>query len=38
LSREEKKILEKLDESENFKPNPGTGDRNFFNRMKNYFE
>jgi molecular chaperone DnaJ len=38
LSREEKKILEKLDESENFKPNPGSGDRNFFDRMKNYFE
>lgn len=38
LSREEKKILEKLDESDNFKPNPGSGDRNFFNRMKNYFE
>ena len=32
------KILEKLDESENFKPNPGSGDRNFFDRMKNYFE
>jgi molecular chaperone DnaJ len=38
LSREEKKILEKLEESENFKPNPGSGDRNFFDRMKNYFE
>jgi molecular chaperone DnaJ len=38
LTREEKKILEKLDESENFKPNPGSGDRNFFDRMKNYFE
>lgn len=38
LSREERKILEKLDESENFKPNPGSGDRNFFDRVKNYFE
>jgi molecular chaperone DnaJ len=38
LSREEKKILEKLDESENFKPNPGISERNFFSRMKNYFE
>jgi molecular chaperone DnaJ len=38
LSREERKILEKLDESENFQPNPGSGDRNFFDRMKNYFE
>jgi molecular chaperone DnaJ len=38
LSREERKILEKLDESENFKPNPDSQDRNFFERMKNYFE
>jgi molecular chaperone DnaJ len=38
LSRDERKILEKLEESENFKPNPGSGDRNFFDRMKNYFE
>jgi molecular chaperone DnaJ len=38
LSREERKILEKLDESQNFKPNPGSSDRNFFDRMKNYFE
>jgi molecular chaperone DnaJ len=38
LSRDERKILEKLDESQNFKPNPGSGDRNFFDRMKNYFE
>jgi molecular chaperone DnaJ len=38
LSREERKVLEKLEESENFKPNPGSGDRNFFDRMKNYFE
>ncbi len=38
LSKDEKKIMEKLDESENFKPNPGKGDRNFFDRMKNYFE
>jgi molecular chaperone DnaJ len=38
LSREEKKILEKLDESDNFKPNPESSDRNFFDRMKNYFE
>jgi molecular chaperone DnaJ len=38
LSREEKKILEKLDESENFKPNPSASDRNLFDRMRNYFE
>lgn len=38
LSKEERKILEKLDESQNFRPNPGSSDRNFFDRMKNYFE
>ncbi len=38
LSREEKKILEKLDESPNFKPDPSSGDRNLFDRMRNYFE
>src|SRR5512145_1007930 len=38
LTRDERKILEKLDESPNFKPNPSSGDRNFFDRMKNYFE
>jgi len=38
LSREERRIIEKLDESENFKPNPGASDRNFFDRMRNYFE
>ncbi|MFM9007569.1 MAG: molecular chaperone DnaJ [Bacteroidota bacterium] len=37
LSTEEKKILEKLRESENFKPNPGKGDKGFFERMKEYF-
>ncbi len=38
LNKEERKILEKLDESGNFKPGPGSFDRNLFNRMKNYFE
>jgi molecular chaperone DnaJ len=38
LSKEERKILEKLDESQNFKPDPQSGDRTFFDRMKNYFE
>ena len=37
LSSEEKKVLEKLRESENFKPNPGKGDKSFFERMKEYF-
>jgi molecular chaperone DnaJ len=38
LNKEEKKILEKLDESVNFKPAPDSSDRTFFDRMKNYFE
>ena len=37
LSSEEKKLLEKLDESPNFKPKPGSSDTNFFERMRNYF-
>ena len=38
LTSEEKKTLEKLRESENFKPNPGKGDKSFFERMKEYFD
>jgi molecular chaperone DnaJ len=38
LSKEEKDILEKLSGSENFKPNPGSRDKSFFDRMKEYFQ
>lgn len=38
LSKEEKRILSKLGESENFVPNPDKSDRNFFERMRSYFE
>jgi len=38
LSKEEKKILEKLKESDNFTPNPSKHDKNFFERMRGYFE
>lgn len=38
VSSEERKILEKLRESENFKPNPDKKDKSFFERMKEYFE
>ena len=38
LTKEEKIILEKLGKSENFKPNPGTHDKNIFSRMKDLFE
>ena len=37
LTAEEKKILEKLRDSHNFKPHPGKGDKSFFERMKEYF-
>ena len=38
LSKEEKKMLEKLSESKNFIPNPSSKDKSFFSRMKEYFE
>jgi molecular chaperone DnaJ len=37
LSKEEKQILEKLGQSENFKPNPTARDKTFFSRMQEYF-
>lgn len=37
LSRDERNILEKLKNSENFQPNPSMHDRSFFERMKEYF-
>lgn len=38
ISSEEKAILEKLKESENFKPNPGGKEEGFFDKMKNFFQ
>ena len=38
LSKEEKVILEKLANSENFIPKPTSKDKSFFSRMKEYFE
>jgi len=38
VSSEEKKILEGLRESKNFKPNPNRKEKGFFDRMKEYFE
>lgn len=38
LSAEEKTMLEKLNQSENFKPNPGKGDKNFFDRVREAFQ
>lgn len=37
LSREEKQTLEKLRESENFKPDPSKNDKSFFEKMKEFF-
>lgn len=37
LSSEEKQILEKLRESENFQPSPSSSDKGFFERMREYF-
>ena len=38
LSSEEKKMLEQLRNSENFKPHPDKKDKSFFERMKEMFE
>jgi molecular chaperone DnaJ len=38
LDREEKKMLEKMEQSESFIPKPDTFESGFFNRMKNFFE
>ncbi len=38
LSREEQVMLEKLKDSENFRPNPTGNEKGFFERMKQYFE
>jgi molecular chaperone DnaJ len=38
LSKEETKILEELKNSENFQPHPGKKERNFFDKMREFFE
>ncbi|WP_069660008.1 molecular chaperone DnaJ [Arcticibacter eurypsychrophilus] len=38
ISKDEKEMLEKLQASPNFKPQPGKNERSFFERMKEYFE
>ncbi len=37
LSAEEKEALEKMNHSENFKPNPNKGDKSFFDRVREAF-
>lgn len=38
LSAEEKTFLEKLKESDNFKPHPGKNEKSFFDKMREYFQ
>jgi molecular chaperone DnaJ len=38
LSSEEKKMMEQLRDSKNFKPNPSKNQKSFFERMKDYFD
>ncbi len=38
ISNEEKKMIEKMSNSDNFVPQPMKPDKNIFNRMKNFFE
>ncbi len=38
LDKEEQKIIEKIKDSENFKPKPGKQEKGFFSKMKDYFE
>lgn len=37
VSKEERELLDKLKNSDNFKPHPDKNDKNFFNRMKDMF-
>ena len=37
VSSEEKKLLEQLRNSPNFKPNPGKGDKSFYEKMREFF-
>lgn len=37
LNKEEKAVLENLRNSENFKPDPGTSEKSFFDKMKEFF-
>ena len=37
LTKEEKEMMEKLKDSKNFKPNPTTKDKSYFDRMREFF-
>jgi molecular chaperone DnaJ len=38
LDKEEKKIMEKLQASPNFKPNPDPSEKNFMDRLRRMFQ
>jgi molecular chaperone DnaJ len=38
LSKDEKSLIEKFTKSANFTPNPDSSERNFFERMRGFFE
>jgi len=38
LDKEERKIFEKMEQSDTFIPQPDKSEHGFFNRMKNFFE
>ncbi|MBA7516979.1 Chaperone protein DnaJ [subsurface metagenome] len=38
LTKEEQKLVEKFNASENFKPDPSKAEKGFFERIRNYFE
>ena len=38
LSRDERKILEKLKDAPNFSPNPSKSEKSFFSKMRDFFE
>jgi molecular chaperone DnaJ len=38
LSKEEKKMVEQMANSENFKPQPSSSDKTFFEKMRAFFE
>ena len=38
LDRQEKEVMEKFANSANFKPNPSSRDKSFFDRMREYFQ
>ena len=38
LTSDEKDLLEKLRDADNFKPHPGKNDKSFFDKMREYFQ